>query len=128
MSASSFARYKIRFTNHNHLRPMLRTNISVHELQIGMYVAKLDLAWFRSPFLRHSFLIERTSQIERLVRAGVKTVEIDLSRGVAAPSGLCSARPAPTEEPYAGRMPSAEPRPVKSLAQLTEEYAQAKLA
>ncbi|MBI3356316.1 MAG: DUF3391 domain-containing protein, partial [Nitrospirae bacterium] len=24
-----------------------------HELQIGMYVAKLDLSWFRSPFLRH---------------------------------------------------------------------------
>jgi len=107
---------------------MLKSSISVHELRISMYVARLDLAWFRSPFLRHSFLIEQTSQIERLVRAGVKSVEIDLDRGIAAPPDSRSNNLLRTAEPHAVGMPSTEPRPVKSLAQLTEEYAQAKLA
>ena len=60
---------------------MATTRIPVRELQIGMYVARLDLSWFRSPFLRHSFLIEHSWQVERLVRAGVKSVDIDLGRG-----------------------------------------------
>ena len=64
---------------------MATTRISVCALRIGMYVARLDLSWFRSPFLRHSLLIEHPSQIEQLVRAGVKTVDIDLDRGIAVP-------------------------------------------
>ena len=62
---------------------MATTRIPVHDLQIGMYVARLDLSWFRSPLLRHSFLIEHPSQIEKLVRAGAKMVNIDLDKGIA---------------------------------------------
>ncbi len=56
-------------------------HVPVFELEIGMYVARLDLSWLRSPFLRRSFLIERLSQIEKLIRAGVRVMEIDPVRG-----------------------------------------------
>lgn len=107
---------------------MARTRVPIYELQIGMYVAKLDLSWFRSPFLRHSFLIEQTSQIEKLVRAGVKTVEIDLNRGIAAQPLKTSAAVASGIEPLCSQVSTAPSNRTKPLAQLNEEYAQAKLA
>jgi HD-GYP domain-containing protein (c-di-GMP phosphodiesterase class II) len=103
---------------------MATTRISVSELQIGMYVARLDLSWFRSPLLRHSFLIEQSSQIDKLVCAGVKMVDIDLDRGITAPPHHATdiMQAAPTTAPTSSMKHS------KPLAQLNEEYAQAKLA
>ena len=90
-----------------------------------MYVARLDLSWFRSPFFRHSVLEEHHSQIEKLRHAGVQMVEIVLDRGMTAQ---------PRQDP-SGTVAGAtqvEPVPIskqpKSLAQLNAEYAQAKLA
>ena len=102
--------------------------VPIYELQVGMYVTKLDLSWFRSPFLRHSFLIEEAAQIAQLVRAGVKIVEVDLERGTYVrclknSSGLTDTTTQPS--PPTQTLPN---RPPKSLAQLNEEYAQAKLA
>lgn len=83
--------------------------MSTQELRVGMYVAKLAVSWFRSPFLRPSFLIHSEVQIEKLRQAGIQWVQIDPSRGddVAAPdepgtsvsllttiqASLCSSRP-----------------------------------
>ena len=90
-----------------------------------MYVAGLDLPWFRSPFLRHSFKVERHAQIEKLLRAGVKTVDIDLNRGIApSPEQLPADRQPPT--PHTPTIQ--DKKPIKTLAQLNEEYAQATLA
>lgn len=103
---------------------MATTRIPVHDLQIGMYVAHLDISWFRSPFLRHSLLIEDPSQIEKLVRAGVKMVDIDPNKGI-------SSQPHPVSDitHTATKTASTWNRPQpKPLAQLNEEYAQAKLA
>lgn len=103
---------------------MATTRVPVNELRIGMYVARLDLSWFRSPLLRHSFLIEHSVQIEKLVRAGVKMVDIDLDRGIAL-------QPPPALDPMHSiteSMPDWSMNRPKSLAQLNEEYAQAKLA
>lgn len=103
---------------------MATTRIPVSELQIGMYVARLDLSWFRSPLLRHSFLIEHPSQIQKLVRAGVKMVDIDPDRGIAPP-------PHQVSDPMHSATEAAPPSSMKQskpLAQLNEEYAQAKLA
>jgi len=89
-----------------------------------MYVARLDLSWFRSPLLRHSFLIEHPSQIQKLVRAGVKMVDIDPDRGIASP-------PHQVSDPMHSAAEAAAPSSIKQpkpLAQLNEEYAQAKLA
>lgn len=104
---------------------MARTRIPVRDLQIGMYVARLDLSWFRSPLLRHSFLIEDPSQIEKLVRAGVTMVDIDLDRGIASqPHQVSDTTHSATEAAptWTNKKQS------KPLAQLNEEYVQAKLA
>lgn len=103
---------------------MATTRVPVSELQIGMYVARLDLSWFRSPLLRHSFLIEHPSQIDKLVRAGVKVVDIDLDRGIASQPHHV------TDVTHAATMtaPTWSMKQPKPLAQLNEEYAQAKLA
>ncbi len=103
---------------------MATTRIPVHALQIGMYVARLDLSWFRSPLLRHSFLIQDPSQIEKLVRAGVKMVDIDLDKGIASQPHLVS----DTTHSATEAAPSWSRKQPKPLAQLNEEYAQAKLA
>jgi len=89
-----------------------------------MYVAHLDLSWFRSPFLRHSFLIEHPSQIEKLVRAGVKMVDIDPDHGIGSQSHQISD---PTHCATVAAPPLSIKQP-KPLAQLNEEYAQATLA
>ncbi len=103
---------------------MTTQRISVGELQLGMYVARLNISWLRSPFLRHSFLIESPAQIEKLVRAGVKTVEIDLARGIA-PQPARPLHISTSEISPVSVQTSSAPKP---LAQLNQEYAQAKLA
>ncbi len=90
-----------------------------------MYVAALDLPWFRSPFLRHSFKVERQAQIEKLFRAGVKTIDIDLDRGIA-PRPRQDATDRQSSRLHAQPVQAAPP--IKTLAQLNEEYAQATLA
>ncbi len=103
---------------------MATLRVPVAELQIGMYVARLNVSWLRSPFLRHSFLIEDPSQIEKLVRAGITTVEIDLDRGI----GPQPLRPSdvPLSDPPVPQKQMGQH--IKSLDQLNQEYAQAKLA
>lgn len=103
---------------------MATTRIPVRELQIGMYVARLDLSWFRSPFLRHSFLIEHPSQIEKLARAGVKMVDIDPDRGIVTPPHRVSV----TAHSATEIAPTGSIKQPKPLAQLNEEYVQVKLA
>ncbi|NJL16894.1 MAG: DUF3391 domain-containing protein [Nitrospira sp.] len=104
---------------------MATTRISITDLQIGMYVSSLDLPWYRSPFLRHSFLVERSSQIDKLARAGVRMVVVDLARGIAPHSQHDTAIPVSATDPTSPAQPS---KALKPLAQLNEEYAQAKLA
>lgn len=104
---------------------MTSQRISIADLQIGMYVSALDLPWYRSPFLRHSFLVERDSQIDKLIRAGVRTVTIDLVRGLAPDSRNDEATPS---APAALSSPTPMVKQLKPLAQLTDEYRQAKLA
>jgi len=45
---------------------MATKSIPIEQLRVGMYVAKLDVSWFRSPFLRNRFLVQQEAQIEKL--------------------------------------------------------------
>lgn len=47
-----------------------------------MYVAGIDCSWFRTPFLKHRFLINTKEQIERLRRSNARAVDIDPSKGL----------------------------------------------
>lgn len=56
--------------------------IPLTQLRIGMYVAGMDCSWFRTPFLKHRFLVQSVKQIERLQRSNIHAVDIDPSRGL----------------------------------------------
>ena len=101
-------------------------HVFINQLRVGMYVAKLDVSWFRSPFLQHAFLIQEADQITKLRRAGVQTVEIDPERGVDIRniSSGGTTTPASCSSPSPAAAPPAPP-PLKPLAQLNEEYGQA---
>ncbi len=93
-----------------------------------MHVARLDVPWYRSPFLRHSFLVKTDKQIEKLRRAGVQALEIDPSRG------LDCVEPAEVgEDPLIAASPTSriqktdQPQ-VRSLATLTAELQTARTA
>lgn len=101
---------------------MATIRVSISDLQIGMYVSALDLPWYRSPFLRHSFLVERPAQIHKLVRAGVRTVVIDPTRGLTLHSPHSGAT---VSSPMAQASPAPGVKPLKPLAQMNKEYAQA---
>ena len=53
---------KERQASHDDQTAMAHRPITIDALRIGMHVAKLDVAWFRSPFMRHSFLIRTDEQ------------------------------------------------------------------
>lgn len=102
--------------------------ITIDALRIGMHVAKLDVAWFRSPFMRHSFLIRTDEQIEKLRRAGVKHLSIDPARGLDLhdPSA-----PAEDTLPLAARtaaLPGGNGSEIRSLTAMTEELLAARSA
>ena len=60
----------------------MRTRIPLHQLRVGMYVAGMDCSWFRTPFLKHRFLVQTVEQIERLQRSNIHAVDIDPSKGL----------------------------------------------
>jgi len=47
-----------------------------------MYVAGIDSSWFRTPFLKHRFLVQTVEQIERLQKSNIHAVDIDPSKGL----------------------------------------------
>ena len=100
--------------------------ITIDALRIGMHVAKLDVTWFRSPFLRHSFLIRTDEQIEKLRRAGVKHLKIDPARGLDVPG----ASSVPDKEVIIqpNPPPPASLPIVRSLAVMTQELQAARAA
>lgn len=56
--------------------------IPLCQLRVGMYVAGIDCSWFRTPFLKHRFLVQTVEQIERLQRSNIHAVDIDPSKGL----------------------------------------------
>lgn len=107
---------------------MATITISIDQLRVGMYVAKIDLSWFQSPFIRRSLLIEHMIQIEKLRRAGAKHIVIDLSRGNdVEPSSTLDPPPPSQEITLTLQTPPSKSIP-KPLTQLNKEYAQALVA
>lgn len=77
--------------------------ILVDELQVGMYVSKLDRPWIETPFPLQGFYIRELGDIDQL-RRHCRNVTIDLSRSravvepvrhAAAPAPQAVAKPAP---------------------------------
>lgn len=60
---------------------MATKKIPISALITGMYVTKLDISWIDSPFMYHHLKIKTKDQIDKLLKAGVKQVTIDTSKG-----------------------------------------------
>lgn len=63
-------------------------NIEIHELEIGMFVHKMDGSWFDHPFWQSNFLIEDHKRLHALKFSKLRGVVIDTAKGkdVSAPS------------------------------------------
>lgn len=55
--------------------------ISIDQLESGMFVVQLDIPWIDSPFLKHTRLIRSGDDVVKLRGAGVREVVIDLEKG-----------------------------------------------
>lgn len=104
------------------------TWIPLSQLQIGMYVTKLDCSWWWSPFIRPRFMIQTDRQVDRLRRAGIQCVEIDLERSHLA---LTEDHPSPEPQTPDETLPFPIMPPVMQLTPITQraqEYAEAAAA
>jgi HD-GYP domain-containing protein (c-di-GMP phosphodiesterase class II) len=60
----------------------MRKRIPAQGLRIGMFIDGLDQSWFKTPFLKHHFLIKSSEQIQEIIESGASHVYIDTSRGL----------------------------------------------
>lgn len=74
--------------------PVEQKTIRVDELQVGMYVAKLDRPWIETPYPLQGFYIKDLGEVDEL-RRYCRNVTIDLSRSRAAVEPVRHAAPAP---------------------------------
>ena len=58
----------------------MRKQVSVDELQFGVYIAELDRPWTETPFLFQGFILDNDKQLE-LLKKHCKKVFIDLEKG-----------------------------------------------
>lgn len=56
-------------------------SIAVNELQMGMYLYKLDVFWLKHPLVHNQMLLSDALQIQAIQESDVREVWIDLSRG-----------------------------------------------
>lgn len=59
----------------------MKQRISIQDLRPGMYIAGLDQSWFKTPFLRHQWIVKREDEISLLRSYGIQEVIIDTVKG-----------------------------------------------
>ncbi|MDR4480353.1 MAG: DUF3391 domain-containing protein [Nitrospira sp.] len=78
--------------------------ISIDQLTVGMFIAGLDQPWYRTPFLRHKWLVSSPDDILQLKQHGIQAVTIDIERGLDVGAAIAvtpSSTPPPVEPPPA---------------------------
>ncbi len=85
----------------------MNKKIKVTDVQKGMYIILPD-KWFSHPFLKNEFLIESRDQINKMIKAGIKEVEINVAKSRRHPV----ARPPEIGKPKPEEQTSGEPAPV----------------
>lgn len=56
--------------------------IEISDLELGMYVHKLEGSWFKHPFWRSKFVLEDQETLDELLTSEVPAVIIDTERGI----------------------------------------------
>ena len=103
--------------------------VETFELNLGMFIHKLEGSWFKHPFWKSKFLLEEQWMLEVLQGSAVETVIIDTELGMdsgpaadAAPARIPGSPPAGASPSQARAMPPAAPRPA------TTKFAAARVA
>ena len=60
---------------------LMKKQIRIDELQLGMRVDQLDRSWLSTPFFRHKMTITSTHQIAQLKASGVQTLMVQIEAG-----------------------------------------------
>ena len=55
--------------------------IKLSDVELGMFIHKLDGSWFKHPFWKSRFLLEDPSMLSDLQASGIEGVVIDISKG-----------------------------------------------
>lgn len=92
--------------------------VETSELNLGMFIHKLEGSWFKHPFWKSKFLLEEQWMLEVLQGSAVETVIIDTELGKdsgpaadAAPARIPGSAPAAALPAHARPMPLAATRP-----------------
>lgn len=59
----------------------MEKRIPVEDLKPGMFI-KLERSWFKHPFLRSQFCLESQDQVREILKAGIKSVLVDIDRSI----------------------------------------------
>ena len=81
--------------------------IPVHQLRMGMHLQKLEGSWIQHPFWKTRFVIDSTSDLQRLKTCGVAEGWIDTALGLDV-ADVLPAKPR-AAVPAAGRGPVSAP-------------------
>lgn len=68
--------------------------IPVADLELGMFVHKLEGSWFDHPFWKAKFLLEDVGRLNTLKESRVQSVVIDVAKGIDVKDRATSAKPA----------------------------------
>ena len=60
-------------------------HISIDQLVPGMFVIKVDVPWYQTPFFFNKFMIQDLAAIRTMRECGIRTVTIDVSKGIDVP-------------------------------------------
>ncbi|MDD5168252.1 MAG: DUF3391 domain-containing protein [Syntrophales bacterium] len=77
---------------------MKTRTIPVNELKIGMYII-LNLAWYAHPFITNQFVISSETEINKIKKLGLRTIQIDLTK-----SEIFPAHESPAQEDAIAKM------------------------
>ena len=56
--------------------------ITPKQLLVGMFIHKLHCSWIDHPFMKNRFMIESEADMNKLIKAKIKLISIDTSKGV----------------------------------------------
>ena len=62
-------------------RKKMLKRISVSDVELGMFVHKLEGSWFKHPFWKSRFLLQDAGMLDDLHASDIDAVVIDISKG-----------------------------------------------
>lgn len=109
--------------------PARLKHISIDHVIPGMFVAGVDVPWYRTPFLSHKWRVEDVATIQRMKDCGIRTVTIDISKGKDVSAAARDDKSGAAEIPASQSAVQTPHQPVRSdTAQAHTMYAEAQEA